>query len=132
MGVWYQGGREEVKMRLRIVVFILIGVLIAGSIAAPLINSECEFCGGDGKLVCLTCGGIRWAPHLFSVECNCGGNPACDLCYGRGYYPRMTTKPCEECDGKGWISCPACGGDGKRNLLERIPDLRTDKLEHQE
>ena len=119
-------------MRRRSVAIILVGALIAGSIAAPLANSECESCSSDGKLECSACQGIGAAPYLFFVECFCGGHPACDLCYGYGYYPQVTAKPCEECDGKGWISCPACGGDGKKNLLEQILNLGTDKLEHQE
>jgi len=90
-------------MRLRIVIFVLLGVLIAGSIAAPLVNSECELCGGDGKLECPACGGRGIAVHyVFGI---------------------VILRPCEECDGEGWIPCPACQGGGKRNLLERIPDL---------
>jgi len=119
-------------VRLRIVTSVLLGLLIASGIAAPLVSSECEVCDGDGKLVCPACRGIGVVPHLFFVECACGGNPACDLCYGVGYYPRETINPCEECDSKGWILCTACGGDGKRNLLERIPDLWKEKPKHQE
>jgi len=118
-------------MRLRIVVFVLLGVLIAGSIAAPLVNTECELCGGSGKLECLACGGTGAAPHFFFVECPCGGNLGCPICHGLGYYPSVTAKPCEVCDGKGWIPCPTCQGNGKRNLLERIPDLWSEKLKEQ-
>ena len=110
-------------MRLRIVVFVLLGVLIAGSIAAPLVNSECEFCGGDGKLECPFCQGTGAALHFLIVDCACGEDPDCPICYGRGFYHQVTTKPCEVCDGGGWTPCFVCGGDGKRNLLERIPDL---------
>lgn len=92
-------------MRLRIVIFILLGVLIAGSIAAPLVNSECELCGGDGKLECPACSGRGIAIHLILG------------------WDIVTLRPCEECDSNGWIACPACRGHGKRNLLERIPDL---------
>jgi len=119
-------------MRLRIVVFILLGVLVAGAIAAPLVNTECELCQGEGKLECPACEGIGAAPHLVLVECHCNFNHLCPLCYGHGYYLQVTTKPCEECDGKGWISCPDCRGDGKRDLLERIPDPWREKLKEQE
>ena len=119
-------------MRLRITVFILLGVLVAGSIAAPLVNSECELCSGDGKLECLACSETGAAPHFVFVKCHCNWDPHCPLCYGRGYYLQVTTKPCEECDGKGWIACPSCRGDGERNLLERIPDLWSETREHQE
>jgi len=119
-------------MRLRIVVFTLLGVLVAGAIAAPLVNSECELCGGDGKLECSTCEGTGATPHIVFVECHCNFNRLCPLCYGRGYYLQVTAKLCEECDGKGWIPCPSCRGDGKINLLERIPDLWRGKLKEQE
>ena len=132
MGVWSQGKRREAKMTLRIIVSILLGMLITGSIAAPLANSECELCGGDGNLECPACGGIGAVPHFFLMECSCGGQPDCPFCSGLGYYPSLTTSPCEQCDGKGWIPCGACSGDGKRNLLERIPDLWRGKLEYQE
>lgn len=115
-------------MRLRIVVFVLLGVLIAGSIAAPLVNSECELCGGDGKLECYACRGTGVALYYFFVECYCGSDPDCPICHGEGIYPQMTTRPCERCDGKGWILCPLCHGDGKRNLLERIRDFWRRKL----
>ena len=110
-------------MRLRIIVFVLLGMLIGGSIAVPLINSECERCGGGGKLECPACAGTGVALHYFYVECHCGGQPDCPVCHGVGHYPHITTKPCEYCDGNGWTACPDCRGDGRRNLLERIPDL---------
>jgi len=110
-------------MRPRIVVFVLVGVLIGGAIAAPLINSKCEPCGGEGKLACPVCGGTGAAPHYFVVECKCGGDPDCPICHGGWFHLQMGTKPCQECDGKGGTPCPFCHGDGKRSLLERIPDL---------
>ena len=119
-------------MKLRLVGFTLLGVLLAGAIAAPLVNSECELCGGDGKLECAACKGIGAAPHFIIVECHCNFDPHCPLCYGQGYYVQLTAKPCEECDGKGWVPCAACHGDGKRNLIERIPDLWREKLKKQE
>ena len=110
-------------MRLRIITSALVGIVIAGSIAAPLVNLECDFCGGDGKLLCPACFGTGQALVFLSWECSCGGDPDCPDCHGQGSYLQVTTAPCELCDGKGGIACPACGGDGKRNLLERIPDL---------
>lgn len=110
-------------MRRRSVTLALLGVLILGSIAAPLINSPCERCGGKGNVECLTCQGIGAVPRFLLVPCPCKANPECSLCYGVGYYPAITAEPCPECQGKGRIPCPFCRGDGQRSLLDRIPDL---------
>ena len=117
-------------MRLRNVSFVFLGMIIAGSIAAPLVNSDCDRCGGDGKMECPACEGTGAGVHYFFVECACGGDPNCSLCQGISFYLQITTSACEECDGKGWIPCPACRGDGQRNLLERIPDLWRGELKY--
>lgn len=101
-------------MRLRIVIFVLVGMLIAGSIAAPLVNSKCEFCGGDGMVECPACSGTGIVVVYYLL------------------FDVTVLRPCEECDGKGWTPCASCGGDGKRNLLEQIPDLWRGKPKYQE
>ena len=105
-------------MRLRSVTFTLLGVLIIGTIAAPLVNTECQLCGGNGKLECAACGVEL---NFLLVDCFCGGDLDCPFCFGEGYSFHWMTKPCSWCEAKGWTPCFACGGDGKRSLLERIP-----------
>ena len=110
-------------MRTKGVIVILTGVLVASSIAAPLVNIECDPCGNDGKWRCSACGGIGAFSYVYPVECSCSIDPKCPICHGEGIVAQTATKPCEKCNGKGWIRCPDCRGDGRRNLLERIPDL---------
>ena len=65
-------------MRFTMVKFVLLGVLIAGSIAVPLVNSECELCDGTGRLECPACKGSGDALHFFRIECPCRGDPDYD------------------------------------------------------
>ena len=123
MGVWCHTTRQQAEMRQKSVAFVLLGVLIVGSIAAPLVSFRCDRCDGKGYLECPICRGGGVAPHFFFVDCPCKGNPECTLCNGFGFYPSITTRPCKECHGKGWIPCPSCRGDGQRSLLERIVNL---------
>ncbi|HEX78381.1 MAG TPA: hypothetical protein G4O03_08275 [Dehalococcoidia bacterium] len=109
-------------MRLRLAVFALVGMVILGSAVATLVGSDCERCG-SGQLECPACSGRGVEPLVIYVLCHCGGFSFCPLCHGLGHYPHPTTTSCQRCDGEGWIPCPTCGGDGKRSLMERLPDL---------
>ena len=106
----------------RLVIILIVGVVIVGALGATTtIETECDYCDGDGKIECPFCKGIGAIGIPFSVECACRGeDPDCPICGGEGEYNTFTTTPCDICLGKGYEICSKCGGDGRIKLIERF------------
>jgi len=77
------------------------GVICLEDTQGGWVGSECDNCGGSGRVDC-------W-------ECDGRGEQDCDYCDGNG------DKDCEECDGDGEIDgkdCPDCNGKGNNKCEE--------------
>jgi len=103
-------------------------------------GSECDRCGGEGRVDCWRCDGegnvdCSTCDGNGEVECNkCEGNGEvecnrcdgsgkmeCDECDGSGEVDGETCSncdgdgevDCDNCDGKGKMECPSCDGNGE-------------------
>ena len=64
-------------------------------------GGPCSACNGTGRGSKLVSG------EVIKEGCDvCDGDGNCWTCHGNGYTTKMLE--CEDCEGKGWFSCPDC------------------------
>lgn len=68
------------------------------------IESECDNCGGDGRVDC--------------YECSGDGNVHCEECYSRSQRRSTGKVKCDNCDGEGEFNCSNCDGKGEKDGVE--------------
>ena len=81
-------------------------------------HQSCQNCGGSGATdvtvheTCPSCGGSGYKPGLRKAG-GAGTSLPCLTCRTRGWISRTMPVTCGICDGKGWVPCSSCGGNGK-------------------